>query len=1294
MTPRRETLTGLGVIGYLVDGVAIFNTSDGFSYSNANAKDATPNGGFNGDGIWNRDALPNEGSSFDYALAHQPGSGQYHNHVNPIATRHLLGDNVTYAGTPANNSTKNYSENLATATFRHSPIIGWMRDGLPLYGPYGYDGGSTGATAVANLSAGSVGSATVTNGGTLYQSTPLVIFTGGGGSGAAATAVITGGIVTAITMTNGGTGYISAPTVTIGGVRRMISGYQLRDGTNGTTNITSTGRTTLPAWAAVAQGRSATLSAGQYGPTTTYTSTAPPLTYTLGHFVEDYDYLGDLGYTQGSKTNAGGVFFDLNQYNVRFCVTPEFPSGTWAYFTTIKADGTSIYPYLASAWYYGSATGGTRTEAQMNADTPLTLHFRGGANSALSVPSPPVTNGVVSLTWSAVEGGTYSVDASSDQSGWTSKQTGLVSTGISTGTSYNVLGSSGTEYARVNRTALAAYDATGQSAATFSQSTIQSYVIPAPNTPPTITGIGDRSILKDTSTGALAFTVGDAETAAASITVSGSSGNITLVPDANIVFGGSGANRNVTVTPAAGQTGTATITINANDGIATTGTSFVLSVQASNTPPTITGIASQSISQNTSTGALAFTVGDAETAVGGLTVSGSSGNITLVPEANIVFGGSGAGRTVTVTPANGQTGSATISVNVSDGIATTGTDFVLTVSGANTPPTFTGIASQSISQNTNTGALAFTVGDMETPLGSLTVSGSSGNITLVPNAGIVFGGSGASRTVTVTPAGGQTGTAMITVTVNDGAATMSTNFLLTVTSPVASNNILLIIADDFGIDASALYNTSPAASLAPTPEIAKIAANGVRFTNAYAYPTCSPTRSAMLTGRFGFRTGTGDVVSTAANNSLASAEFTLPKAFAANSGLGYQLKHFGKWHLTAGTGQTVNRSPCEIGGWPAFAGAISGGLASYTSWTKVISDGTAGGTSSGTVATYATTDTVNDAAAWIQAQARADKPWFAWVAFNAPHAPFHLPSPTTLCPTYASLSGTAGDITANPRSYYNAAIEAMDTEIGNLLKAADLNKTTVIFIGDNGTPNQVLQTPFPAMHGKDTLYQGGVWVPMIIRSPNVVSPGRTSDVFAHVVDLYSTILELAGISVTATVPADVTLDSQSLLPVLQNQAVTRPRDYAEQFDTSLPATGGRVLRDERYKIIRNRTGTDEFYDLQADPYETTNLLAGGIGAMTATQQSHYYRLRYQPRALHHGDRDEWHQPALRRRRLRDDCSAKCGHHSDLWRCTDLTAGFWAPVSGATSSLSGADLTFTDPAPPAGSAYYGVVTETQ
>src|SRR5206468_6530465 len=97
----------------------------------------------------------------------------------------------------------------------------------------------------------------------------------------------------------------------------------------------------------------------------------------------------------------------------------------------------------------------------------------------------------------------------------------------------------------------------------------------------------------------------------------------------------------------------------------------------------------------------------------------------------------------------------------------------------NTAPTISSIANQTITAGTATGPLAFTVSDLETAAGSLTVSGASSNPTLVPTSGIVFGGSGSSRTVTVTPAANQTGTATLTVTVSDGSLNRSTSFVLT-----------------------------------------------------------------------------------------------------------------------------------------------------------------------------------------------------------------------------------------------------------------------------------------------------------------------------------------------------------------------------------------------------------------------------------------------------------------------------------------------------------------------------------
>ena len=157
------------------------------------------------------------------------------------------------------------------------------------------------------------------------------------------------------------------------------------------------------------------------------------------------------------------------------------------------------------------------------------------------------------------------------------------------------------------------------------------------NAAPTITAIAPQSTNENTPTGPIAFTIGDAETQPSGLTLSGTSSNATLVPNANITFGGgTGANRNVVITPVAGESGTTTITITVSDGSLDASTNFVLTVNA-NTAPTITAIAPQSTNENTPTGPIAFTIGDAETQPSGLTLSGTSSNATLVPNANIIL---------------------------------------------------------------------------------------------------------------------------------------------------------------------------------------------------------------------------------------------------------------------------------------------------------------------------------------------------------------------------------------------------------------------------------------------------------------------------------------------------------------------------------------------------------------------------------------------------------------------------------------------------------------------------------
>lgn len=312
----------------------------------------------------------------------------------------------------------------------------------------------------------------------------------------------------------------------------------------------------------------------------------------------------------------------------------------------------------------------------------------------------------------------------------------------------------------------------------------------AVNDAPTITDIADLSTSEDVSVGALKFTVADPETSAASLVLGRSSSNTVLVPTANIVFGGSGSNRTVTVTPAANQSGSATITVTVSDGVLTTTDTFLLTVNAVNDPPTIGSIGNRSTNEDVATAPISFTVADLETAAEFLTLGGSSSNLTLLPNSNIGFGGNGTNRTVTLTPAANQSGSTTITLTANDGLLTTTRTFVLTVNPINDAPVISDIADQATDEDVGTAAIDFTVVDLETPA-SLTLAGSSSNLVLVPNANIVFGGSGSNRTVTVTPAANRSGSATISVTVSDGALTTTDTFVLTVNELVDTATVTL-----------------------------------------------------------------------------------------------------------------------------------------------------------------------------------------------------------------------------------------------------------------------------------------------------------------------------------------------------------------------------------------------------------------------------------------------------------------------------------------------------------------------
>lgn len=202
-----------------------------------------------------------------------------------------------------------------------------------------------------------------------------------------------------------------------------------------------------------------------------------------------------------------------------------------------------------------------------------------------------------------------------------------------------------------------------------------------------------------------------------------------------------------------------------------------LSIELGETPA-ITTIFDQTIFSNSSTGPLSFMIHDEESDPSSLTVTATSSNNDLVPLENIVLEGAGIERTVTVTPVADASGSTTITLTVSGGAESASTEFVVDV--VEPLPSISDIFNRTININTSTGPIPFTVGHQTLEAGSLVAFGFSSNKELVPDETITIEGSGADRTITVTPAADLKGEATITVVVDDGARTATTRFVLTV----------------------------------------------------------------------------------------------------------------------------------------------------------------------------------------------------------------------------------------------------------------------------------------------------------------------------------------------------------------------------------------------------------------------------------------------------------------------------------------------------------------------------------
>lgn len=382
-------------------------------------------------------------------------------------------------------------------------------------------------------------------------------------------------------------------------------------------------------------------------------------------------------------------------------------------------------------------------------------------------------------------------------------------------------------------------------------------------------------------------------------------------------------------------------------------------------------------------------------------------------------------------------------------------------------------------------------------------------------------------------------------------------------------NVLLVIADDMGLDPVPGYLPGP--QKAVMPQLESLMAQGLTFDRVWVDPLCSPTRSTIITGRYGYQTG---VLNPGDLSLLPSDELTLHR-YLTDINSGYASCIIGKWHL--GGSQPDPAYPNTMG-IPHYAGLLSGAVSNYNQWPLTINGSTSPSSA------YITTAITDMAIDWIGQQTA---PWLCWVAYNAPHTPFHLPP--LFMHSQGALPTDQASINANPLPYYLAMCESVDHEIGRLIDALGpdgLSNTVVIFIGDNGTDINVIQAPYLQNHAKGTLYEGGVRVPMVIAGAGITRAGEREEALVNSTDLFTTVVEVTG----AALP--VYQQSRSLVPMF-SQGGLSVRDclYAGVLNTG---TSGSAIRNDRWKLITFANGQQRFYDLLNDPWEQQDLLPGGL----------------------------------------------------------------------------------------------------
>ena len=397
-------------------------------------------------------------------------------------------------------------------------------------------------------------------------------------------------------------------------------------------------------------------------------------------------------------------------------------------------------------------------------------------------------------------------------------------------------------------------------------------------------------------------------------------------------------------------------------------------------------------------------------------------------------------------------------------------------------------------------------------------------------------------------------------------------------------NVVLVMMDDMGYGDLGSYGASDVR----TPNIDRLAREGVRLTDAYANgPVCTPTRAALISGRYQQRVGLEWILTISPADrelGLPALGTSLPALLKTN---GYTTGLLGKWHL----GWKPEFGPIAHG-FDEFYGFLSGAHSYYTNQAEIFRVG--GGppdlfenTTPVEATGYLTDEITRRAVGFITRH--ADGPFFLEVAYNAVHWPFEPPDrPPTEAERGAArpLRQMPDDSVPATRQDYVRMLERADQGVGEILAALDqrglTNNTLVVFTNDNG--GEWLSRNAPLFHRKGTLWEGGIRVPLILRWPGELPSGKISGQVAITMDITASILAATG----ARPPANYRPDGIDLLPILRGKAPLLERRLF--WRSARPNLQQRAVRFRQWKLLVDANQL-LLFDLTVDPGERTDLAA-------------------------------------------------------------------------------------------------------